>query len=306
MNKTIFGAVVFVIAAFLFSSSVYTVSERNTALVFKLGQWKRTVSEPGLHFKWPAPLETVVKLDKRIQTIESGDAERIQTSEKKNLIIDSYVKWRIIDPLRYYISFGDRLDAAQNRLGAQIRDALNASVNTRTVRDVISQERHVVMDEIVRNVEQRAKPLGIEVVDVRLKRIEFSPEVSESVYARMQAERKEEANSLRANGAADKERIEAAADRRVRIELADAEAKAEVLRGQGDAEAAEIYAAAYGKDPAFFSFYNSMDAYRTAFSSRSDLLVVDPASDFFRYFNQSGGNGRAAPAGASGQPLQVQ
>ncbi|NLY65383.1 MAG: protease modulator HflC [Alcaligenaceae bacterium] len=290
MNRSVIVGIVLFVAAILLSSSVFVVSERHYALVFKLGEWQRTIEEPGLNFKLPAPFENVVYLDKRIQTIESGDTERIQTSEKKNLIIDSYIKWRISNPLQYYISFGDSVFAAQNRLGAQIRDALNASVNIRTVRAVISQERDVVMAEILNNVEERAKPLGIQVVDVRLKRIEFSQEVSDSVYSRMQAERKQEANSLRANGAAESEKIRAEADRKVQEELAQANAKAQAIRGEGDAEAAAIYASAYGKNSEFYSFYNSMNAYKSVFGSKNDLLVVDPDSDFFRFFKQSGAN----------------
>lgn len=287
MNRSTFVVILLVALAWLASSSLFIVSERNYALVFKLGEWQRTISEPGLYFKLPSPLENVVMLNKRVQTIESGDTERIQTSEKKNLIIDSYIKWRIQDPRQFYISFGYDTKAAQNRLNAQIRDALNASVNTRTVRAVVSQERDIVMTEILQNVEARAKPLGIQVVDVRLKRIEFSQEVSDSVYTRMQAERKQEANSLRANGAAESETIRADADRRVQEILAEANAKAQAIRGEGDAEAAKIYANAYSRNPDFYSFYNSMNAYKNVFSSKNDLLVVDPQSDFFKYFKES-------------------
>lgn len=287
MNRSTFVVILLVALAWLASSSLFIVSERNYALVFKLGEWQRTISEPGLYFKLPSPLENVVMLNKRVQTIESGDTERIQTSEKKNLIIDSYIKWRIQDPRQFYISFGYDTKAAQNRLNAQIRDALNASVNTRTVRAVVSQERDIVMTEILQNVEARAKPLGIQVVDVRLKRIEFSQEVSDSVYTRMQAERKQEANSLRANGAAESETIRADADRRVQEVLAEANAKAQAIRGEGDAEAAKIYANAYSRNPDFYSFYNSMNAYKNVFSSKNDLLVVDPQSDFFKYFKES-------------------
>ncbi|ETD72104.1 membrane protein [Pelistega indica] len=287
MNRSTLTFVVLAIVAWLASSMLFIVGERDYALVFKLGEWQRTVTEPGLNFKLPSPLENVVYLDKRIQTIESGDTERIQTSEKKNLIIDSYIKWRIQDPRQFYISFGSDAKAAQNRLNAQIRDALNASVNTRTVRAVISQERDVVMAEILQNVEARAKPLGIRVVDVRLKRIEFSQEVSDSVYTRMQAERKQEANSLRANGAAESETIRADADRQVQEVLAEANAKAQAIRGLGDAQASKIYADAYSKDPDFYSFYKSLDAYKNIFSSKQDLLVVDPSSTFFKFLKQT-------------------
>lgn len=287
MNRSTLGIILLAVIAWFASSTLFIVSERNYALVFKLGEWQRTITEPGLYFKLPSPLQNVVMLDKRVQTIESGDTERIQTSEKKNLIIDSYIKWRIQDPRQFYISFGSDTKAAQNRLNAQIRDALNASVNTRTVRAVVSQERDIVMAEILQNVELRAKPLGIQVVDVRLKRIEFSQEVSDSVYTRMQAERKQEANSLRANGAAESETIRADADRRVQEVLAEANAKAQAIRGEGDAQAAKIYAEAYSRNPDFYSFYNSMNAYKNVFSSKNDLLVVDPKSEFFKYFKES-------------------
>ncbi len=287
MNRSTLGIILLAVIAWLASSTLFIVSERHYALVFKLGECQRTVTEPGLYFKLPSPLQNVVMLDKRVQTIESGDTERIQTSEKKNLIIDSYIKWRIQDPRQFYISFGSDTKAAQNRLNAQIRDALNASVNTRTVRAVVSQERDIVMAEILQNVESRAKPLGIQVVDVRLKRIEFSQEVSDSVYTRMQAERKQEANSLRANGAAESETIRADADRRVQEVLAEANAKAQAIRGEGDAQAAKIYADAYSRNPDFYSFYNSMNAYKNVFSSKNDLLVVDPKSEFFKYFKES-------------------
>lgn len=285
-RSTIFIVLLFVLG-WLASSMLFVVSERHSALVFKLGEWKRTITEPGLYIKLPSPVENVVMLDRRIQTIESGDTERIQTSEKKNLIIDSYIKWRIEDPRQFYISFGADVKAAQNRLNAQIRDALNASVNIRTVRAVVSQERDIVMAEILQNVEARAKPLGIQVVDVRLKRIEFSQEVSDSVYTRMQAERKQEANSLRANGAAESETIRADADRQVQEVLAQAHAKAQAIRGEGDAQAAQIYAQAYSKDPDFYRFYKSMEAYKNTFSSKNDVLVVDPSSDFFKFFKEA-------------------
>ena len=187
------------------SSCVFVVRERDYALVFSLGEVRKVISEPGLYFKAPPPFQNVVTLDKRILTIETNDAERIQTSEKKNLLIDSYVKWRIADPRLYYVTFGGNERAAQERLQAQIRDALNASVNVRTVRDVVSSERDKVMAEILTNVAKRAEPLGVQVVDVRLRRIEFAPEISESVYRRMEAERTRVANELRSIGAAEGE-----------------------------------------------------------------------------------------------------
>ena len=283
-----------IIVLAVLSSCVFVVRERDAALVFALGEVRETIMTPGLYFKLPPPFENVVFLDKRLQTIETNQPERIQTSEKKNLLIDSFVKWRISDPRLFYVTFGANTQAAQERLQAQIRDALNASVNVRTVKDVIANQRDDIMKEVLASVQARAKPLGVDVVDVRLRRIEFAPEISDSVYRRMQAERKQEANRLRATGAADSEKIRAEADRQRQEVLAKAYASAQVIKGQGEAEAAAIYSAAYSKDPKFYRFYKSLQAYRAAFSKPTDLLVLSPKSEFFDFWNSSTG----APAGA--------
>jgi len=288
-----------VILLAILSSCVFVVRERDAALVFALGEVRDTITEPGLYFKLPPPFETVTLLDKRLQTIESKDPERIQTAEKKNLLIDSFVKWRISDPRQYYVTFGANTRAAEERLSAQIRDALNASVNVRTVKEVVSNERGNIMKEMLTNVDNRAKPLGVEVVDVRLRRIDFAPEISESVYRRMEAERKEEANRLRATGAADSERIRAQADRQRAELLAQAYAEAQGIRGEGDAAAAAIYADAYGKNPDFYSFYKSLESYRDAFAKDSDILVLSPENDFFKFWGSSLGKAPVAGAGAS-------
>jgi len=282
-----------VILLAVLSSMVFVVRERDAALVFALGEVRETITEPGLYFKLPPPFQNVVRLDKRLQTIESKDPERIQTAEKKNLLIDSFVKWRIIDPRQFYVTFGANTRAAEERLSAQIRDALNASVNVRTVKEVVSSQRGDIMKEMLSTVDSRARPLGVEVVDVRLRRIDFAPEISESVYRRMEAERKEEANRLRATGAADSERIRAQADRQREELLAEAYAQAQKIQGEGDAQAASIFAEAYSKNPDFYSFYKSLEAYRSAFSAKDDLLVISPETDFFRYW---GGTPGAAPA----------
>lgn len=284
-----------VILLAILSSCVFVVRERDSALVFALGEVRDTIVEPGLYFKLPPPFENVVFLDKRLQTIESNDPERIQTAEKKNLLIDSFVKWRIIDPRQFYVTFGANTRAAEERLSAQIRDALNASVNVRTVKEVVSSQRGDIMKEMLTNVDNRAKPLGVEVVDVRLRRIDFAPEISESVYRRMEAERKEEANRLRATGAADSEKIRAQADRQREELLATAYAQAQDIRGQGDATAAGIYAEAYGGNPEFYSFYKSLEGYRSAFSNKEDLLVISPDSEFFNFWGNGKGIGQAAP-----------
>lgn len=276
------------------SSCIFVVRERDYALQFTLGEVRKVISEPGLYFKAPPPFQNVVTLDKRILTIESTDAERIQTSEKKNLLIDSYVKWRIADPRLFYVTFGGNERAAQERLQAQIRDALNASVNVRTVRDVVSTERDKIMSEILANVAKRAEPLGVQIVDVRLRRIEFAPEFSESVYRRMEAERTRVANELRSIGAAESERIRAEADRQREVIVAEAYAKAQGVMGQGDAQASAIYSEAYGKNPEFYQYYKSLEGYRSAFSKPSDVLLVDPSSEFFQFLKHP--QGQAAPA----------
>ncbi len=271
------------------SSSVFVVRERDFALVFALGEVKKVISEPGLYFKLPPPFQNVVSLDKRLLTIDTQEAERIQTSEKKNLLIDSFVKWRIVDPRLYYVTFGGNERAARERLQAQIRDALNASVNIRTVKDVVSLERKVIMDEVLSNVVKRAQPFGIEVIDVRLKRIEFAPEISESVYRRMESERLRVANEMRSIGAAEGEKIRAEADRQREEILAEAYGRAQAIMGEGDAKAAGLYAKAYGEDLGFYSFYKSLEGYRAAFGKPGDLMVVDPSSDFFKYLKSSTG-----------------
>jgi membrane protease subunit HflC len=289
MNRLLPLLIALVIAVVAFSSSVFVVRERDYALVFALGEVKRVISEPGLYFKLPPPLQNVVTLDKRLLTIDLQEAERIQTSEKKNLLIDSFVKWRLVDPRLYYVTFGGNERAARERLQAQIRDALNASVNVRTVKDVVSLERDVIMQEVLTNVAKRAEGLGVQIVDVRLKRIEFAPEIAESVYRRMESERIRVANEQRSIGAAEGEKIRAEADRQREQIVAEAYGRAQAIMGEGDAQAAGIYAKAYGEDLGFYSFYKSLEGYKASFGKPGDVLVVDPSSDFFRYLKSSSG-----------------
>lgn len=289
MNRLLPLLIAVVIAVVALSSSVFVVRERDYALVFALGEVKKVISEPGLYFKLPPPLQNVVALDKRLLTIDLQEAERIQTSEKKNLLIDSFVKWRIVDPRLYYVTFGGNERAARERLQAQIRDALNASVNVRTVKDVVSLERDVIMQEVLTNVAKRAESLGVKVVDVRLKRIEFAPEIAESVFRRMESERIRVANEQRSIGAAEGEKIRAEADRQREQIVAEAYGRAQAIMGEGDAQAAGIYAKAYGTDLDFYSFYKSLEGYRASFGKPGDVMVVDPSSDFFKYFKSSSG-----------------
>lgn len=293
MERLVSAVVVLLIAFGLISSCVFVVDQRQFAVVFALGQIKEVVSKAGLHFKLPPPFQNVQYFDKRILTIDTPDAERVQTSEKKNLLVDSFVKWRIADPRLYFVTFGGVERAAQERLTTIIRDALNASINRRTVNDVTSRERDIIMQEIRQNVASIAKGFGVQIVDVRLKRVDFAPEISESVYRRMEAERKRVANEQRSIGGAAAEKIRADADRQREVTLAEAYSKAQAIKGEGDAQASAVYAQAFGQDREFFNFYRAMNAYKASFQSKSDVFVVDPSSEFFRFFRNSASSGAA-------------
>ena len=282
-------AVGVVVAAGLAQTCLYTVGEREYAMLFALGELKTVVTEPGLHFKLPAPLQNVVYLDKRILTLDASGADLVQTSEKKNLMIDTFVKWRIGDARRYWVSFQGSERAASDRLVMLLRDVLNIAVNKRTVNQITSSEREKAMAEISELLQARVKALGIDIVDVRMKRVDFTPEISESVYSRMEAERKRVASEERSKGAAQAERIRAGADRQSEVILAEAYRDAQKTKGEGDGEAARIYADAFGKDPEFARFYRSLEAYRRSFSQKSDVMVVDPSADFFSYLKKEGG-----------------
>ena len=282
-------AVGVVVAAGLAQTCLYTVGEREYAMLFALGELKTVVTEPGLHFKLPAPLQNVVYLDKRILTLDASGADLVQTSEKKNLMIDTFVKWRIGDARRYWVSFQGSERAASDRLAMLLRDVLNIAVNKRTVNQITSSEREKAMAEISELLQARVKALGIDIVDVRMKRVDFTPEISESVYSRMEAERKRVASEERSKGAAQAERIRAGADRQSEVILAEAYRDAQKTKGEGDGEAARIYADAFGKDPEFARFYRSLEAYRRSFSQKSDVMVVDPSADFFSYLKKEGG-----------------
>jgi modulator of FtsH protease HflC len=283
MNKIVGTIVAVVVAAVLFRACAFIVDQRQFAIVFALGQVNKVITEPGLHFKLPPPFQNVVYLDKRILTIDTPQQDRVQTSEKKNLLIDSFVKWRINDPRRYWVSFLGNERAAQERIQTLVRDALNQAVNKRTVNDVTSRERDRAMEEIRVAVQERVKDVGVEIVDVRLKRVDFVPEISDSVFRRMESERKRVANEQRSIGSAEGEKIRADADRQKEVLLAEAYKQAQTIKGEGDAKASAIYAQSFGQNPEFFGFYRSLEAYRASFRNRSDVLVVDPSSEFFKY-----------------------
>lgn len=261
--------------------SMFTVDQRQYALVFQLGEVKRIITEPGLNFKVPM-IQNVRYFDRRILTLDNNDPERFITSEKKNVLVDSFVKWRIIDPKLYYISVGGDEARAKTRLNQTVNAGLREEFGKRTVHDVISGERDRIMEDMRIKADADARKIGVQIVDVRLKRVELPNEVSEAVYRRMEAERKRVANELRSEGAAEAEKIRADADRQREVIIANAYRDAQKIKGEGDAKASVLYAEAFGRDPAFAQFYRSLEAYRIAFRNRSDVMVLDPSSDFFR------------------------
>lgn len=287
--RYVITSIIVVIALWLLSSSIFVVEQRQSAIVFALGEVKQVVSEPGLHFKLPPPFQNVIYLDRRIQTLDALDADRFITAEKKNVLVDSFVKWRIVDPRLFFISFSGDDRRMQDRLSQIVKAALNEEITKRTVREVISGERSKVMDAIQRKVAAEAKQIGAEIIDVRLRRVDYVDQINNSVYDRMKSERARVANELRSTGAAESEKIRADADRQRVVILAEAYRDAEKIRGAGDAKASQIYAQAFGQSPEFYKFYRSLEAYRSSFKSRHDMMVLDPSSEFFRYFKNTEG-----------------
>lgn len=267
--------------------SIFTVDQRQYALVFQLGEVKRVISEPGLNFKIPM-VQNVRYFEKRILTLDNNEPERFITSEKKNVLVDSYIKWRIIDPNLYYISVSGDETRARTRLNQTVNAGLREEFGKRTVHDVVSGERDKIMEQMREKADTDARKIGVQIVDVRLKRVELPTEVSEAVYRRMEAERKRVANELRSEGSAEAEKIRADADRQREIIIADAYRDAQKIKGEGDAKASAIYAGAFSTSPEFYAFYRSLEAYRGSFRSRSDVLVVEPSSDFFKYMKNAG------------------
>ncbi|HVL74634.1 MAG TPA: protease modulator HflC [Noviherbaspirillum sp.] len=297
MNR-LFGYVIAALILLMVAmSTLFVVDQRKFAIVFALGEVRSVVDEPGLHFKLPPPFQNVLFLDKRILTLDTPEADRFITAEKMNILVDSYVKWRIIEPRLYFVSFTGDERRAQDRLAQIARAALNEEITRRTVGAVISAERAEVMNAVQRKVTEEAKRIGIGIVDVRLKRVEYVEQISTSVYDRMRAERVRVANELRSTGAAESEMIRADADRQRTVILAEAYRDAEKIRGDGDAKATNIYGQAFGQNPEFARFYRSLEAYRASFRDRSDMMVLDPSSEFFRYFKNAtpGAQAPAAP-----------
>jgi modulator of FtsH protease HflC len=288
MNKpTAAVLVTAVVALLVLSMSVYTVDQRKAAIKFQLGEVVSMHTEPGLYFMVPI-LQNVRLYDTRIQTLDAKDAERFLTSENKNVLVDSFVKWRVTDVRQYYVSVrGDSL-AAEARISQTVNDALRAEFAKRTVHDVVSGERETIMTTVADKVDKDVKNIGVEVVDVRLKRVDFVPEISSDVFRRMESERKRVANELRSTGSAEGEKIKADADRQKQIIVAEAYRDAQRIKGEGDAQAARIYAEAYGRNAEFYSFYRSLEAYRAALRNKSDVMVLEPSSEFFKYLKNPG------------------
>ena len=283
MNQRILSILVLIIAGFfLLSSTLFVVDQRKFAVVFAFGEIKRVIEEPGLNIKLPSPLQNVQFFDRRIMTIDNPEAERFITSEKKNLLVDSFVKWRIVDPRKFFISFKGDERLAQDRLSQLVKSALNEEFTKRTVRELISEQREQVMLGIKKKVADDTSDIGIEIVDVRLKRVDLLAEISDSVYRRMEAERKRVAT-----GAAESEKIRADAERQRDVILAQAYREAQKIKGQGDAQANAIYNEAFSRDAQFAQFYRSLEAYKASFKDKKDLMVISPDNDFFKFMKKN-------------------
>ena len=277
---------VIVLLFLLVSSSLYIVDQRQRAIVFQLGEVVSVKTSPGLYFKIPM-VQNVRFFDSRILTMDAEEPERFITSEKKNVLVDLFVKWRIVDVKQYYISVQGDEALARVRLAQTVNSSLRDEFGNRTVHEVISGERDKIMEIMRQKADADARNIGVEVVDVRLKRVDLPSEVSESVYRRMEAERKRVANELRSTGFADSEKIRSNADRQREVIMAKAYRDAQKNKGEGDAKATKIYAEAFSKNPEFYSFYRSLEAYKQSFQNKSDMMVLEPNSEFFKYLKNS-------------------
>ncbi len=287
MDKKIVNVLIGAVGLLVLSSlCIFVVDQRQNAIVFQLGEVVGVKTEPGLYFKVPL-MQNVRYFDSRILTLDTVDPERFITAEKKNVLVDSYVKWRIVDVKQYYVSVGGDEVRARTRLLQTVNSSMREEFGKRTIHEVVSGERDQIMEVLRTKADADARKIGVEVLDVRLKRVDFPTEISGSVYSRMDAERKRVANELRASGAAEGEKIKADADKQREVILAEAYRDAQKTKGEGDAKASALYAAAFGRNPEFYSFYRSLEAYKQSFKSKSDVMVLDPSSDFFKYLKKS-------------------
>ncbi|MCW5659500.1 MAG: protease modulator HflC [Burkholderiaceae bacterium] len=293
MNRIgLFVASVLIVLMIL-SSTLFIVDQKQFGVIYALGEIKEVIIEPGLKAKLPPPFQNVVFLDRRIQTLDSTETRAIFTAEKKSLVIDWLAKWRIIDARQFIRNNGTDVRNLESRLSQVIQAAFNEEVTKRTVRGVLSDERDKVMQDVRNRLLDEAKSFGIELVDIRIKRVDFVADITDAVYRRMQSERQRVANELRAQGVAEGERIRADADKQREVILAEAYRDAQKIKGEGDAKASALYADAFGRDPQFAQFYRSLEAYRASFRNRSDVMVLDPTSEFFRAMR---GGALATPA----------
>nr|WP_279236333.1 protease modulator HflC [Acidovorax sp. W1-6] len=276
---------------------VFVVDQRQFGVVYALGQIKEVITEPGLNFKLPPPFQNVSYIDKRLLTLDSSDTEPVLTAEKQRVVIDWYVRWRITDPSEYIRNVGLDESAGALQLNRVVRNAFQEEINKRTVKELLSLKREALMADVKREVLESVKgqkPWGVDVVDVRITRVDYAETITESVYRRMEAERKRVANELRSTGAAEGEKIRADADRQREITIANAYRDAQKVKGEGDAEAAKLYADAFGKDPQFAQFYRSLDAYKASLSKKGDVMVLDPSTtDFFKAYRGAGAGSQA-------------
>ena len=288
MNRVGFILSSLLVLLALASSMLFVVDQRQFGVVYALGQIKEVITEPGLNVKLPPPFQNVTYIDKRLLTLDSTDTEPMLTAEKQRVVIDWYVRWRISEPSEYIRNVGLNETAGANQLNRVVRNAFQEEINKRTVKELLSLKRDALMndvkDEVLKAV-RGEKPWGIDVVDVRITRVDYVEAITESVYRRMQAERTRVANELRSTGAAEGEKIRADADRQREVTVANAYRDAQKIKGQGDALAASTYAEAFGRDPSFAQFYRSLEAYKASFANKSDVMVLDPSSsEFFKVF----------------------
>jgi membrane protease subunit HflC len=288
------AAVAAAVLVLLGLGSIFTVDQTEQAIVLQFGEFRREVRDPGLHFKRPWFLQNVVYYDRRVLDTDPP-TEEVIAADQKRLVVDSYARFRIVDPLRFYQSMGTEL-AARGRLNATISGSLRRVLGNITLGSVLSDERSKIMRQITEEVATQAKPFGIDVIDVRLRRADLPEENSQAIFARMQSERQREAQEFRAQGDEFAQRIRSVAERERTVIIAEAQKQAQILRGQGEGESVKIYADAFGKDKSFFAFYRSMQAYREALGGQNTTLVLSPDSDFFRFFGSSSGKSGAADA----------
>ena len=282
MNRLILVIGAALLVLMVLSSTLFVVDQRQVAVVYALGEIKEVIQEPGLKWKLPPPFQNVVFLDRRIQTMDSPETRPIFTAEKKSLVIDWLVKWRITDPRQFIRNNGSDMRGLETRLSPIVHAAFNEEVTKRTVGEVLSSGRDKVMRDVRARLLDEAKAFGIEILDVRIKRVDFVANITDSIYSRMASERKQVANQLRSTGAAEGEKIRADADRQREVIVAEAYRDAQKVKGEGDARASAIFADAFGRDAQFAKFYRSLEAYRASFHSKSDFVVMDPSSEFFQ------------------------